>query len=173
MKKILSILIALICCFSSVTLAESIDFSSMTTDELLAIHKQIVVELQLRFSDFAATLYSGQYIVGTDIKPGSYLVSNADTESFMLIAMFPTYEAFEDYLGWKSQNKLEETSNRFTYLFPGEEVSISLRETEVLFVEDGNCQKSPCPDGCYDAGQFPVHRYNQREYPIRKTGCYR
>ena len=140
LKKVLSFLFALICCFTTISLAESFDFSAMTTDELLAMNKQIIAELQLRFNSFAATLYSGQYIVGTDIRSGSYLLSNANTDSFMLIAMFPTYEAFEDYLGWKSQNQLEESSNRFTYLFPGEEVSISLMDSEVLFVEDGNCQ---------------------------------
>lgn len=142
MKKMAALLLAIVLMFvfSTSGLAGAGDLTAMTTDELLELHKQLIAELRLRFAGATSTLYAGQYRVGVEIKQGSYLLSHADTENFMLVAVFPSSDELDEYLGWKSKNKLEETSISYIYLFPDDEVSISIKDTELLYVEDGNCQ---------------------------------
>ncbi len=71
MKKFLCLLVALFLA-GSIALAESIDLSSMTDDELLILEDQVSQEVSDRglVKEFKVT--PGMYIGGTDIKVGRY-----------------------------------------------------------------------------------------------------
>ena len=74
MKKFLAILVMLtltVCsCFA---LADGLDFSGMSDDELLALMKQVQQEIVDRRIEGTATLPGGKYIGGKDIPAGTYI----------------------------------------------------------------------------------------------------
>ena len=79
MRKLLCLLMAILL-IGTVALAESIDLSALSDDELLALKDQldsVIYEREL----FSSTLFpAGLYVVGEDIKAGKYAVhvGNAD-----------------------------------------------------------------------------------------------
>ena len=72
MKKIISIAILLVFVVTC-SYAEELDYSSLTADELIGMRNQITAELNSRFSPDPSAIYSGNYIVGKDIKAGQYI----------------------------------------------------------------------------------------------------
>lgn len=73
MKKLLSFVLALVL-MVPVALAESIDLSSMSVDELIALKASIVGELMSREEIKEANIPAGSYTVGKDIPVGAYSI---------------------------------------------------------------------------------------------------
>ena len=71
MKRFLGALLAMML-FAFPVMAESLDLSNMSTDELITLSNQVTSELKARFSSDADTIAEGMYVVGRDIKSGSY-----------------------------------------------------------------------------------------------------
>ena len=83
MKKVLvsiSILLLVFWCFSA--LAEGIDLSEMTTDELIDLQIRIQDELYTRDRFMDCFLYPGDYVIGEDIEPGDYLIHCVPGEKY-------------------------------------------------------------------------------------------
>lgn len=74
MKKILSwVLISVLLVLPG--LAEEIDISGMTADELLTLRESINEELEQRVGSDGSEIWSGEYTVGKDILPGQYVLT--------------------------------------------------------------------------------------------------
>ena len=74
MKRVMAILLVLvIMACSSLSLAEGIDISTLSNDELLALMAQVQEEIVARHIEGTADLAGGTYIAGKDIPAGSYI----------------------------------------------------------------------------------------------------
>lgn len=73
MKKLVSIIL-FITLFVVPALADEIDLSSMTFDELLTLRAALNSEISMRLENESSNIYSGKYIVGEDIKAGTYVL---------------------------------------------------------------------------------------------------
>ena len=73
MKKMAVLFLALILIFPAAR-AEDIPISSLSTDELISLRDRINDELSLRLKDGTSAIYSGDYVVGQDIKAGQYIL---------------------------------------------------------------------------------------------------
>ena len=71
MKRCLGVLLAIVM-LTVPALAEELDLSSMSTDELISLSNRVSSELKSRFSSDADAIAEGVYVVGRDIKSGAY-----------------------------------------------------------------------------------------------------
>lgn len=76
MKKALITLLVIFTLFTTNAYASSIDFGSMSIDELINLKNEICQEImeRLQNEDIEEPIYQGTYVVGTDIKPGKYVL---------------------------------------------------------------------------------------------------
>ena len=74
MKKWLAVVfVLLLMACSSLSLAEGIDISTLSDDELVALMNRVQEEIVARHIEGTATLAEGKYIVGKDIPAGTYI----------------------------------------------------------------------------------------------------
>ena len=74
MRKVMALLFALvIMACSSFSMAEGIDISTLSDDELVALMARVQEEIVARHIEGTANLAGGTYIVGKDIQAGSYI----------------------------------------------------------------------------------------------------
>ena len=74
MKKVMAVLFALVIMVcSSFSIAEGIDISTLSDDELVALMARVQEEIVARHIEGTANLAGGTYIVGKDIPAGSYI----------------------------------------------------------------------------------------------------
>lgn len=74
MRKVMALLFALvIMACSSFSMAEGIDISTLSDDELVALMARVQEEIVARHIEGTANLAGGTYIVGKDIPAGSYI----------------------------------------------------------------------------------------------------
>lgn len=127
MKKVLVIILVFMI-FTSVSFADGIDLSTMTTEELISLHEELDAVLEDRFVCKLDTIYTGNYIVGKDIKEGSYLFSctKVGKANFWILT---TYESKEEY---ENLNSLAHQNLRI-----GDQCQINLTEGLVLEIGDG------------------------------------
>lgn len=88
MKK-LAVLVVAVVLLLGVALADGMDLSGMTIDELIALKTQIVGELMSRSEIKSVQVPPGEYICGVDIPAGSYKITAID----MLLIVKNGYEA--------------------------------------------------------------------------------
>ena len=91
-KKGISVL--LVCVFAlslGVAVAEDVDLSAMTLDELIALKTAIAGELMNRDEIKEAAIPSGVYVVGQDIPVGSYSITTSS-----ILASIMIYESSGD-----------------------------------------------------------------------------
>lgn len=77
MKKLIAVIAALALLFA-VAVAEFVDLSAMTFDELAQLQKAIIQEMQSRDEFKSVWVPQGIYIVGEDIPAGIYSFSASD-----------------------------------------------------------------------------------------------
>lgn len=73
MRKFLAILIVGLMC-AIPAMAENVDISSMSLEELFQLKTSIQEEITARIGKNPMNIASGKYIVGTDIKAGYYIL---------------------------------------------------------------------------------------------------
>ena len=74
MRKVMAVVFALvIIACSSFSMAEEIDISTLSDDELVALMARVQEEIVARHIEGTANLAGGTYIVGKDIPAGSYI----------------------------------------------------------------------------------------------------
>ncbi|MBQ8707903.1 MAG: hypothetical protein IJ523_07440 [Succinivibrionaceae bacterium] len=127
MKRILAVIMILMA-FSVAAFAEEIDLASMSTKELLALHESLDSILEERFSCQLDVIYPGDYIVGQDIKEGSYVFSctKVGMANFWILT---TYATEDDYA---NRNSLARQN-----LQVNGQAQINLTDGMVLSVGDG------------------------------------
>ena len=85
MKKLCALILALILC-SSAALAEGIDLSGMSFDELLELQRQVTQALWASDEWVSASVPTGLYEVGVDIPAGHWTVDAGD--DYLLIKIY-------------------------------------------------------------------------------------
>lgn len=86
MKKFLCLLVALLL-IGSIALAESIDLSAMTDDDLLALKDQVNQTLSDRGITREFVVTSGIYVGGSDIRPGRYTLTATSENGMVQVAI--------------------------------------------------------------------------------------
>lgn len=129
MKKILLLVLSLML-FVVPGLAEDVstDLSTMSVDDLIALRKCVDNELDSRDFFSESEIYSGTYVVGKDIKLGSYVIVCAQTMSQYGLEV----RLYADEEMWRDSESL---SRR--YIDEGESLQIRLDEGMVVALFDG------------------------------------
>ena len=85
----------------------------------------------------SSTIMKGLYYVGTDLQPGSYLITLNDFYHSAEIATFKDSSDLLSYITWDSANNLEKLSTSLVYANEGEQFHITLVKGEYLYISDG------------------------------------
>ena len=110
------------------TMAEEVNLTDMTLDELLRLRKQIDHEILLRFEmeDIVSTLPKGEYVCGEHIKPGRYIFTNLALEKRGI----RIYDNQEMHDQWE---------HRYYYLLtPNQSAFAELKEGMIVCLYDGD-----------------------------------
>lgn len=131
MKRILSLVLAVLMIFGTVAVAELPDISGLSPDELEELKKQ-VIELTKK------TLPNGEYVVGTDIKAGTYVFHQ---ESEYKITDFEDEDLYEDiteasFYVYKLTDEGKYKCIYTDYITPGKSLAIEIHDGEKLSVND-------------------------------------
>ena len=127
MKKTLVLLLVL-CIISFTASAEGIDLEHLSTEELIVLHESLDSILEDRFSCQLDAIYPGDYVVGKDIKEGSYLFSctKVGIANFWILTTYKSEKDFADRNSLARQN-----------LQVGGQAQLNLTDGMVLSVGDG------------------------------------
>lgn len=121
MKKILLMLCSVLFLATSAS-AESINFDELTIDELLELRGRINAEISKRLTETEIVFYPFDYVVGTDIPAGRYIITGESGVSpYGCIYLCST--GTENF-SW------------LCYLDVGEEYAIELEEGDILRIKD-------------------------------------
>ena len=80
--------------FACSSLAEDIDISSLSDDELIAISETVSQEMSARELLDLPVIPVGTYIVGEDIKEGNYCITGKGRETALVVHTVESYNAF-------------------------------------------------------------------------------
>ena len=105
MKRFLGVLLATTL-FAFPAMAESLDLSNMSTDELITLSNQVTSELKARFSSEADNLAEGMYVVGRDIKSGTYEFTCTSIRDGASEYYGPCIVVFQDETSFGDMNKI-------------------------------------------------------------------
>ena len=87
MKRTFAVLIVMIVLSLPLLAMADVDFTSMSTDELIAMKEQLMAELIDRGELKEVKVPSGEYIVGEQIPAGEYSIALADGEILAMITV--------------------------------------------------------------------------------------
>ena len=127
MKKLLAAVLTAIMLFAQVAVAEGIDLSSYSTEELIELKLSIDEELHLRDEITDNYLYQGKYRVGEDFDAGRYV--------FKCVKVLNEKHDYGDIVAFKSEGGYRA---RPTRLKIDQEYSIRLEDgdsVELLLIE--------------------------------------
>lgn len=124
MKKLLISILVIILMATSTAFADSIDLFSMTTDELIILRNQINDILNERIASDTSVIYSGNYVVGTDIKAGMYILQFDELAEGETTGIVWKFASKED---WRNRKYISAD-----YLTIGNEYQIVLEDGMVL-----------------------------------------
>ncbi len=107
MKKCIALFLTCVLLLPLVTMvqAEGIDLSSLSDSELLALESAIQAEKIERGLAKSATVYSGVYVVGTDIPAGVYSIETVKGAADHLIVRDATGKQIGSYAIGTSSNR--------------------------------------------------------------------
>lgn len=131
MKKFLCLLVALVL-VGSIALAEAIDLSSMTDDELLALKDQVNQTITDRGLTDEFYLTTGVYICGTAIKPGVYRLTVQPGAGYFRIGIGIDAENASNNTGtlFMDEERFDEDAEPKVYTFSLSEGNILLIRTD-------------------------------------------
>lgn len=132
MKKIVTMLLLALLIACSAAYAEGIDFSSMSTDELLALREELNAEIESRIGVEAETINKGIYTVGEDIKAGTYTISYK--EGGFTFQVF-TFSTVDDFNAYKASNGQDAACMLMQYgVNPNESAYVNLKDGMVIVI---------------------------------------
>ena len=102
------------------TVVGGIDVTALSDDDLIALKDAVIQEISNRNLAIKGTFGNGTYVVGVDIKPGSYVISNTSDE----LGNYYIYESVE-----KMQNNEIMGSG---YMTENGDATFNLHDGEVL-----------------------------------------
>ena len=135
MRKIVGLVLAGCLTFSSCVFAADIDLSSLSDDELQALKGKVDLEMSNRALGESALLQEGVYVVGKDVKAGSYVFTGLvegsvpegdDLEDVVMPAQLFYFKSEDDHSDWNV--------DAYDYAEPGNPVRRSFEDGEVFEV---------------------------------------
>lgn len=131
LAKYTAVVLVILSVFACSGLAEGIDISSMSDDDLLALNESVDTEIVDRGLSELSVLPSGIYIVGEDIKSGHYRLIAMDDQTKIHVFSAEAYDAFVQNGSWE---KPEAKPDVNFYIDPGDEGFVGLDDGQVLRV---------------------------------------
>ena len=96
MKKLIAVLlVSLLIC--PATMAEGIDLTAMSTDELLTLREQLNAEIIARTGPDSAVIGRGVYYVGETLKASSYELTCVERNNDALYFWVEVYNSAQDF----------------------------------------------------------------------------
>lgn len=147
-KKIAGTTLALTMAVSGTALAADIDLTGMSLDELVELQNNIVAEIDSRTDVGKDVIPCGVYVVGTDIKEGSFKLST-DEDNYTDVLVFEdedtykTYAAdhkavnplFSAFVGLSGSTTVNLKTGEVLYIYSGEMI---IEESNASWMPDGN-----------------------------------
>lgn len=147
-KKIAGTTLVLTMGVSGTALAADIDLTGMSLDELVELQNNIVAEIDSRTNVGKDVIPCGVYVVGTDIKEGSFKLST-DEDNYTDVLVFEdedtykTYAAdhkavnplFSAFVGLSGSTTVNLKTGEVLYIYSGEMI---IEESNASWMPDGN-----------------------------------
>lgn len=147
-KKIAGTTMVLTMGVSGTALAADIDLTGMSLDELVELQNNIVAEIDSRTNVGKDVIPCGVYVVGTDIKEGSFKLST-DEDNYTDVLVFEdedtykTYAAdhkavnplFSAFVGLSGSTTVNLKTGEVLYIYSGEMI---IEESNASWMPDGN-----------------------------------
>ncbi len=133
MKRIFTFVLSLLvflCAASAV--AEEIDISSLTLDELVELQGKITSRVNDLLGAPSDVMYMGKYVGGVDIKAGRYWLTALVSESYFDMYLYEDASAMDDYN--PSINQI---------LHDGDICEIEIKDGMILLVSKGSAMITP------------------------------
>ena len=138
MKKICSLIVffLFLTLISNIALADEIDLSGHSLQELIEYRKAIEKEIvsRLNESEFVQ-FYSGYYIAGKDIPVGEYIITMIKGENYTP-SLF-VFDNEEKFMSFQKTQVLQLAIFRALSITEGEPIHLRLEENNVLFIVGG------------------------------------
>lgn len=116
MKQVISFLLMVsILILSASAYSETLDYASMTDEQLIEMQSAIHTEIMKRGLIKKIKLPAGVYEVGIDLPAGKYLLTTMDDVSLMQPAQILLYDSMYGYLNRNSSNKTHRLMNEVFY----------------------------------------------------------
>lgn len=133
MKKIVCLLLVVLMAVCSVVYAEGgFDLSSMSLDELVALHKAVDAEIDSRIGCEPDTIPAGVYVGGESIKAGKYVVSADDDHFGITVGVFASKDIYDKALAEQDESLISFQN----YLSSGDSAFVQIDDGMVLLLSD-------------------------------------
>lgn len=139
--KYTALVIVFLSVFVCSGLAEGIDISSLSDDDLLVLKKSVDEEITSRGLNDLSVLPSGIYIVGEDIKSGHYHLIGMDDQTKIHVFSPEAYDVFVQDGSWERPEAKPDVN---FYIDPGDDGFVGLEDGQVLrviypcYIEEAN-----------------------------------
>lgn len=138
MRK-LALILAVILAAGFTALAEDIDLSSLSLEELVALDSRVHEEIYARDSMNQRVYYAGTYYVGEglDIEPGAYVVQPVESFNEYGVVSLHLYEPNPDY-----DADTDDEEDAYIYIdtkdyYTGDRFQVSLEDGGMVMVSRG------------------------------------
>ena len=148
MKKLAALMVQIfVISFSGLALAdETLDYSGMSLDELVILRNTINEEIASRIGS-GDMIYTGDFLVGTDIKAGKYIITcTAETPQSsddMVMGIFNEKDSHDQFAGESAYNAFRDNVDAFYALQLDETAIITLEEGQYFVIKWGEATCSP------------------------------
>ena len=131
MKRLL-IILALLIVIAVPALAEPVDYSSMTLEQLIEMRSKINQEIDARIGTSTTAIYSGVFVVGKDIKPGRYVLI---LEKGLKYPTASTYFGTEKYADDSQYQAYELRDGESTYIELVDGMTFTLDQIMIAYLQ--------------------------------------
>lgn len=137
MRKLILATLFFLFVFSASAMAEGIDLSAMSTDELLALREHVNTEITSRIGGDDNLIADGVYVAGEDIMPGRYKITcmAAFDDREFYVNVFESKENYQKY----DESRWNNASYRFSQaaLYEGGVTIVVLLEGMTIEIYNG------------------------------------
>ena len=130
-RQLLAFAASLLLAFPVFATDLGIDVTTLTDSDLLYLYELVDNELGARLMSPDTSLYSGLYLVGEDVKEGSYLFTGFDSD-YSEVLIFSDLDAYENFEASGFKSCL--TYNKVLY---GDTCTVNITEGQYLWIAKG------------------------------------
>ncbi len=147
MKKVIALIFVALLLVANIGYADvGIDLSAMTLEELTTLRDEINALIKANVEDNNAMIYVGDFLVGKDIRAGSYIITCTKEEENasdgMIIAIYDSGDTYEMNKSKSVYYDFRDNANVFIGIDLGETTIINLEEGQHLIIRwgEGTCK---------------------------------